>query len=110
VTHPDPLRIEAYFDNEMDALDAIELERHVEQCGECSAYLLDLEQTRAALRRGLTPVRVPPALRVQLARALDRESAARAPKRFSRPFWAGAFGGASRIPDLGASPLGRTGG
>jgi anti-sigma factor RsiW len=33
-------------------------------------------------------------LRVQLARALDRESAARAPRRFLRPFWAGALGGA----------------
>jgi anti-sigma factor RsiW len=94
VIHPDPLRLEAYFDNEMDALDAAELERHVEQCIECRAYLLDLEQTRAALRRGLKYTRAPPALRAQLARALDRESTARTPKRFLHSFWSGAFGGA----------------
>jgi anti-sigma factor RsiW len=94
VTHPEPLRLEAYFDNEMDALDAAELERHVEQCGECGAYLLDLEQTRAALRRGLTQARVPPALRAQLARALDQENTRHARPRFYYSFWAGAFGGA----------------
>jgi anti-sigma factor RsiW len=94
VAHPDQQRLDAYFDNEMDALGAADLERHVEQCGECRAYLLDLEQTRAALRRGLTHAHAPPALRAQLARALDRESAAAAPRRNSRPFWAGALGGA----------------
>jgi anti-sigma factor RsiW len=94
VTHPDQQRLEAYFDHEMDALDAADLERHVEQCDECRAYLLELEQTRAALRRGLTHSRAPPALRAQLARALDRESAAHAPRRYPRSFWAGALGGA----------------
>jgi anti-sigma factor RsiW len=97
VTHPDPLRLEAYFDNEIGAPDAAELERHVEQCGECRAYLLDHEQTRAALRRGLSHFRAPPALRARLAHALDQEDRAGAAKPFLHSFWAGLLGGAGAV-------------
>jgi len=117
VAHPDSQRLEAYFDNEVAALDAAEIEQHVGQCAECRAYLQNLEQTRVALRGGLTNFRTPPALRAQLARAIDQESGAGSAKSSRKPFWAGAFGGASAtavaailafmiwVPPLGSSPL-----
>src|ERR1039457_4136442 len=95
------LRVEAYFDNEMDAVAAADIERHIEQCAECRALLQGLEQTRAALRRELTYFRAPPALRTRLTAALDQESAPKSSRRIrwdrlrwpARPFWAGAVGG-----------------
>jgi anti-sigma factor RsiW len=94
MAHPDRQRLEAYFDNEVGALDSAQIEQHVGQCEECRAHLQDLGQTRAALREGLTQPRVPPALRTRLARALDQESGARSASRFPAPFWSGAIGGA----------------
>jgi len=103
------LRVQAYFDAEVDALTAAELERHVEHCAECRALLQDLEQVRTVLRREAGVVRAPAALRAKIMRALDQEGAAdgaaRPNKRAStswrmrpfrlgmRPFWVGAFGG-----------------
>jgi anti-sigma factor RsiW len=43
------LRLQAYFDGELDALSAADVERHAEVCAECRALLRDLEQTRTAL-------------------------------------------------------------
>ena len=94
MTHPDSQRLDAYFDNELGALDAADIEQHVGQCDECRGYLQDLGQVRAALRNELTHFRTPPALRVQLAHALDEQSGARSSRRHRAPFWAGAFGGA----------------
>ena len=94
MAHPEAHRLEAYFDNELGALDAAEIEQHVGQCDECRGYLRDLEQTSAALRQDLTHFRTPPALRARLARALDQESGVGFSNRYAAPFWAGAFGGA----------------
>jgi anti-sigma factor RsiW len=68
------LRTQAYFDAEVDALTAVEIERHVERCAECRALLKDLEQLRAALRRDASYAQTPPALRARILRALDQES------------------------------------
>jgi len=102
------LRVQAYFDGEVDALSAAEIERHIEHCGECRALLQDLEKVRAALREGVTYAAAPPALRTQILRALDQESveqgspAAERPKQRPLPpsrvwrgrsFWTGAFSG-----------------
>jgi anti-sigma factor (TIGR02949 family) len=95
------LRVQAYFDGEVDAVSAADIERHVEHCAECRALLEDLEQTRTAIRRELTPGRAPPELRARILHALDQESAVQTPrtKRWgrttwrTRPFWVGAFGG-----------------
>jgi anti-sigma factor (TIGR02949 family) len=95
------LRVQAYFDGEVDAVSAADLERHVEHCAECRALLQDLEQTRTAIRRDLTPGRAPPELRARIMHALDRETAVNTPrpKRWgrttwrTRPFWVGALGG-----------------
>jgi anti-sigma factor RsiW len=105
------LRVQAYFDREVDSLAAAEIERHVESCAECRAWLDDLERMRAVLREDTTYHHAGPELRARIMSAIDRESSlqeaeasgaagngARAAGRGartwrSRPFWAGALGG-----------------
>jgi anti-sigma factor RsiW len=93
------LRIQAYFDSEVDAVSAAEIERHLEHCAECRALLADLEQVRSVLRRDVNYARTPPLLRAKLMRALDQETEARRrkdPKRLvwrAASFWVGAAGG-----------------
>ena len=95
------LRVQAYFDGEIDALGAAAVERHAEHCAECGALLEELKLTRDALRRELTLERAPQQLRARLARALERETAAgaRPPAPAAartwrtRAFWTGAAGG-----------------
>ena len=99
------LRVQAYFDAEVDALCAAEIEHHVEHCPECRALLEDLEQVRTVLRQGSKFARTPPALRATVMRALDEENAANAgvarstgrPAPIPRPrsFRTGAFSGAA---------------
>jgi anti-sigma factor RsiW len=94
------LRVQAYFDAEVDALSAADIERHTEHCAECRALLEDLEQVRSVLRRDSAYVRTPPALRAKIMSALDQESAPTVTRRERispawrmRPFWVGALGG-----------------
>lgn len=96
------LRVQAYFDAEVDAVAAADMERHIEHCAECRALLQDLEQVRAVLRRDSPYAHAPPALRARIMRALDRETALpaaqvapffRAMPRRPRPFWMGVLGG-----------------
>ena len=102
------LRVQAYFDAEVDAVSAAEIERHIEHCAECRALLQDLEQVRTVLRRDLSFARTPPALRARVLGALDEEGSAEAadprnawrPRQRAarnsrmRPYWLGAMGGA----------------
>jgi anti-sigma factor RsiW len=95
------LRVQAYFDGELDSISAAEIERHSAECAECSALLNDLEQTHIALRRDLNYAPAPPALRARIIRALDQESAIKSPRLQRQrlknwrvwPFWQGAFSG-----------------
>jgi anti-sigma factor RsiW len=104
------LRVQAYFDGEVDALSAAEIERHAEHCGECRALLQDLEKVRATLRENVTYAAAPAPLRSKILDALAQESAeqatnvrALAPKpatsgrrskrRRGGSFWTGAFSG-----------------
>jgi anti-sigma factor RsiW len=95
------LRVQAYFDGELDALSAAEVERHSEVCAECRALLQDLDRVRTALRQDLTYASAPPELRTRVMRALDEESTVASPRRDGarvtswrpRPFWKGAFSG-----------------
>lgn len=111
------LRVQAYFDREVDAVSAAEIERHVEHCSACRELLQDLETVRNALRSGMSYATAPPALRAQILVALDRdtletdrdaatgsETAQSATLRNLRParqarvlrggsFWTGAFSG-----------------
>jgi anti-sigma factor (TIGR02949 family) len=95
------LRVQAYFDGEVDAVTAAELERHAERCAECRALLGDLKAMRSALRQELPRDSAPPQLRARVLRALDvesRKSAAsakpsrRAPWRLPS-FWLGTLAG-----------------
>jgi anti-sigma factor RsiW len=70
------LRVQAYFDAEVDALAAADIERHIEHCAECRALLKDLEEVRDVLRRDSAYVHAPPALRANILRALDEEGEA----------------------------------
>jgi anti-sigma factor RsiW len=69
------LRVQAYFDGQVDALGAADIERHLEHCAECRELMQDLEQVRSLLRRDPAYACTPPALRSQILRALDEESA-----------------------------------
>jgi anti-sigma factor (TIGR02949 family) len=68
------LRVQAYFDGEVDAVSAAQIERHVEHCSECRELLQDLEKVRSVLRSGISYASAPPALRSQVLQALDREA------------------------------------
>jgi anti-sigma factor RsiW len=70
------LRVQAYFDAEVDAVSAADIERHLEHCAGCRALLQDLEQVRTVLRRESAYVRTPPLLRAKIMLALDQENAA----------------------------------
>jgi anti-sigma factor RsiW len=99
VTCADRLTTQAYFDGETDAVSAAESERHVAQCADCSALLEELERTRTAIRN-MARQGAPPALRARILRSIDAEAAAGTSrsKPFGwhvRPFWLGAFGGAT---------------
>jgi anti-sigma factor RsiW len=93
-------RVQAYFDGEIDAVSAADIERHINSCAECRALLADLEATRTLIRREAYG-RASPALRERITRMLDQEAAAREPRPDrprlrawrTRPFWFGAVGG-----------------
>jgi anti-sigma factor RsiW len=70
------LRVQAYFDGEVDAVSAAGIERHAEHCSECRMLLEDLQKVRATLRRNVAYAATPPALRTQILSALDQEGVA----------------------------------
>jgi anti-sigma factor RsiW len=113
----DSLRVQAYFDAEVDAVAAAEIERHIERCAECRALLKDLQEVRSVLRRDAAYELAPIDLRARLRQALDEDGTATqadltgraavvpitasktaASRQRRVPFWSGAlsgFGGAA---------------
>jgi anti-sigma factor RsiW len=95
------LRVQAYFDGELHVLSAADIEEHSDFCAECRTLREDLERVRTALRRELSYVSTPPALRARVMRALDQEGTVQRPRlnaeqltsRRPLPFWKGAFSG-----------------
>jgi anti-sigma factor RsiW len=94
--------VQAFFDGEVDAVSAADIERHIDHCEECRTLLQDLGMVRAALRRDLAYVQAPAALRAQVARLLDQEEVQHkdtlplrrsTPRMRNRSFWSGAFAG-----------------
>jgi anti-sigma factor RsiW len=108
----------AYFDGQLDALAAADVEAHLAGCPDCRARLEELTELRAELRRDLDFQPAPLELRTLIGDALDRESGViesaaprpaseragsamddRVPRmvkptvRAAPPFWAGAFAG-----------------
>jgi len=79
------LRVQAYFDGEVDAVSAAEIERHVEHCSACRELLQDLEKVRSALRGGISYSAAPPALRAQILQALDHDTDAATDEAIGSP-------------------------
>ncbi len=96
------LRVQAYFDGEVEAATAFELERHIATCAECSRLLQELQQLRGLIRDNVTRGATPAAVRERIAQSLDREAPDESlrtlrPERSagrSRPFWFGVISGA----------------
>ena len=114
------LRVQAYFDGEVDAVSATQIERHVEHCPECRLLLQDLNTVRTTLKE-VPYTGTPPALRARVMRALDQEqldqerldqekaslqparTAQRSRVRRAGSYWTGAlsgFGGAALAASL----------
>ncbi len=107
------LRVQAYFDGEIDAVSAADIEMHTAHCAECRKMLQDLQQTRTAIRREIARDPAPPELRARILAALDEETPTatagaqvagasvtgrQLPRREqstwrTRPFWIGALSG-----------------
>ena len=88
------LRVHAYFDGELDASAAAEVERHLETCPDCAMLLKDLEISRSSLRESAPYYRASDALRARIADALDGESGERLrPARIGKGFVWGAMSG-----------------
>ena len=68
------LRVQAFFDNELDAVSSADIERHLEHCAACRALLHDLAEVRVAIRRDLAFERAAPVLRARVLQALDDEA------------------------------------
>jgi len=95
------LRVQAYFDGELDASAAMQTEQHLENCVDCASLLADLEATRELIRRDLPYHRAGTALREDIREMLNREEGAYTPRqrRFGRPrlFLSGAASGAGAM-------------
>ena len=99
------LRVQAYFDGELDAAASLDVERHIDSCASCATLLKDLHEMRETMRQAVY-YRAPSELRSSLAAALDREDG-RLPRRMERAhnrkgFWTG-LGAGSAITALAAA-------
>ncbi|HEX4377623.1 MAG TPA: zf-HC2 domain-containing protein [Steroidobacteraceae bacterium] len=110
MSHPDPLRLQASFDGEMDAMETVEIEAHLQQCEQCQAQWRSLEAVRTGLRRELPYEAAPDALRLRLEQLLAQEDSTRAPAAapasaarparlawLRAPFWLGGLSGGAVV-------------
>ena len=61
--------ITAYVDDELDAIHALEVEDHLDECGLCSERVTQLKATRCSLKRQLS-CKCPSALRARISQVL----------------------------------------
>jgi anti-sigma factor RsiW len=95
--------VPGYLDGELDLSRTIEMETHLQTCGECARELQRLQALRAGLQQDGLRYAAPAALRERIQSSLRAEAAQEAPQRasgwpamqFLRPLlllrWAGAF-------------------
>jgi anti-sigma factor RsiW len=95
--------VPGYLDGELDLSRTIEMETHLQTCGECARELERLQALRAALQRGPLAYAAPAGLRERIQSSLSAPTLGETPKRasgwpamqFLRPLlllrWAGAF-------------------
>jgi anti-sigma factor RsiW len=100
------LRTQEYFDGELGAAAAVEIERHLETCADCAALLADLDSTRRLIREQAPYLRADDALRRRITQALRREDGER-PRlpRLASGRWGflGGAAGGSLVTALAAS-------
>jgi anti-sigma factor (TIGR02949 family) len=89
--------VSGYLDGELDLSRTIEMETHLQTCGDCARELERQRALRAALQRGSLAYAAPEGLRERIQSSLRSSAPAEAPERPSdwRPFaflrWAGSF-------------------
>jgi anti-sigma factor RsiW len=95
------LRVQAYFDGELDASASAEIERHVQACRECAELLASLDAVRGAMRQHVPYDRASPRLRARVTKVLDHEtgnsSALGGLILRGAQFWSGAASGAAAM-------------
>jgi len=82
--------LEAYLDNELDRVEARELEAHVDGCAGCRVALNRCDELRRSLRDQSLRFRAPQSLRERIQTASSSESAAATPEhrvRLAMPVW-----------------------
>jgi anti-sigma factor RsiW len=62
-----------YFDGELDTMESLAFERHLETCAQCRADLADFRQIRVDIQTALTRAGASAGLRSRLSDALDAE-------------------------------------
>ena len=75
------LRVQAYFDGELDATAAVAVEQHLASCAECAALYGDLDATRKLVRESAAYHRADDDLRQSITEMLDREGGGSAKSR-----------------------------
>ena len=85
---PRQLEVQAWLDDELDAVSGAALERHIAGCEECARLRSDIETLRTALQQAPYH-RAETNFRAGLAAALDRETGQRRPWGFWRGTAAG---------------------
>src|SRR5215469_2088161 len=91
------LRIQAYFDGEIDAADALRIEEHLQHCPDCVSTMEELDRQRSVLRQA-TYYRSSAGLRAAVTAAIDDAAGPHRPAKFfprAASFWSGAGVGAT---------------
>ena len=89
--------VPGYLDGELDLVRTIEMETHLQTCGDCARELERQQVLRASLERGSLAYVAPEGLRERIQSSLRSSTPTEAPERASawRPLqllqWAGAF-------------------
>src|SRR6516165_3285339 len=96
---PERLRTQAFIDGEVAGDEAAAVERHLETCADCEAFVGDAAEVSDAIRTSAIRHTAPLELRRQVAAMLDVESARqpvdlRQARAARRGFWRGALSGA----------------
>jgi anti-sigma factor RsiW len=93
----DALRVQAYFDGELDASASVAVEQHLKICSACADLLGTLQATSSAIRGQGAYHRASPALQSAIAKSLGRDAGPQKLRTsaFARgkPFWSGAASG-----------------
>src|SRR5882762_6765168 len=71
-----------YFDGELDTVESLAFERHLETCAQCRADLAEFRQIRVDIRAAMSRAGASQALRHRLGEALDAEEKPIHPRRW----------------------------